>query len=186
MLGKPQRSSKIAVVALLLASVAVVLWVTLPSPWLAEHMLQRGKFLKARQDVAALHRATDRYYSEYSKLPDTGAQEFDTASPAGRRFLASLIGSGHNGPSVRALCHLEPSANERHLTVAERLDRGMRDPWGNPYCVKMDHAWDEAMPIDSEGRATRSFGLSVRVSSYGDDGIPGTTDDIHSKDDSIP
>jgi hypothetical protein len=62
----------------------------------------------------------------------------------------------------------------------------MRDPWGNPYRANIDCAWDEVMPVDSEGRATRSLGVSVRVSSNGRDGTPETADDIHSKDEYIP
>lgn len=142
---------------------------------------RRAEVQQAAADAVDLHEAVERYYSEYNILPDTGAADFTTDSPAGRKLLSALIGDNRHGESVRAVCLLRSSREDLALSASNRVARGFTDPWGNPYRVILDDDYDRRITVDAGDDQLRDYRGPALIVSRGRDGIAGTKDDIRSQ-----
>lgn len=146
----------------------------------AKVAIKKAQTLQTQVELNKLRQAMEQYHQEYSKLPDTGAADFATSDPAGKRLLARLIGDGRNGEAMRVRCFLEASPDSANLSVDDRVERGLFDAWGNPFRVILDDDHDEVLRFTYGGKPEVVHGQRVLVASKGPDGVEGTADDVKS------
>jgi Domain of unknown function (DUF4190) len=141
---------------------------------------QKAAVSQTRIELGNLSQAIEGYYQEYSKLPESGAGDFTTSDPAGKRLLAHLIGDGRNGEAMRVPCFLEASPDSAALSVSERVERGYFDAWGNPFRVILEDDYDDVLRFTYGGRLEVVHNRLALVASRGADGVEGTGDDVKS------
>ena len=122
-------------------------------------MLNRAKKLSAQTMATAVDQAVNAFYSEYGGFPTNGdASEITTGPGAGAEFLNALLGNDED-LNPRGMSFL--SVKEGRGQAASGIDGlvydsegealGLYDPWGNPFTIVMDIAFDDKIEFTPTG-----------------------------------
>lgn len=164
-------------------------------PWCQRsRTIQKWNALQTQTDVSALGQAVNHFFSEYSKLPDPGADDFTTEDDAGRTLLGVLFGKEPAGPAMmnpRKIPFLNVKIGRHkkkggliYVSESGREIEGFYDAWGNPFRVILDSDNDGVLRFAYGGKPMEVRGHGCLVSSRGPDGAEGTEDDLKSWSDS--
>jgi hypothetical protein len=164
-------------------------------PWYQRsRTIQKWNAHQTQTDVLALEQAVDHFFSEFSKLPDPGADDFTTEDDAGRTLLVVLLGNEPAGPAMMNPRKI-PFLNVRigrhkkksgliYASESGREIEGFYDAWGNPFRMILDNDNDDVLRFSYGGKPLEVRGHGCLVASKGPDGVEGTKDDLKSWSDS--
>ena len=155
----------------------------------ANMAMNKAKKLQTANDARALKQAIQSFNSEYSRLPEFGAQgeEAQTDGEAGAELLTILLGkedvtdSMQNKKQIAFFnAKVNKNKNKGGLVYSSQgsgaRPDGLYDAWGNPFYLKLDTEYDgELEDPFKQGNVVQD---SVIVYSYGGDGKVGGGDDI--------
>lgn len=154
--------------------------------------LQKQKKLQTQTNATALVTALEGYYSQYNRIPDFGisGDEARTEGQAGQELLTILLGkeevtnSMQNKKQIRFLTVEETKQKAKGGLFYSKggtgaTPEGLYDAWGNAFYIKIDTEYKGEIndPL-KQGNIIRD--KTFIVYSYGNDGKPGTTDDVKS------
>ena len=169
----------------LLVVISIIVVLAAMSFGAANMAIGRAKKLQTDNDARGLQSAIERYYNEYSKLPDFGIQgdEATTDGQAGGELLKILlakeeVASGMQNPRQIVFLNAKESKNKAKGGLvyssggSSATPQGYYDAWGNPFHIKIDDDFDGEIndPLQS-GNIIRNKNLVVY--SYGPDGAIG-------------
>jgi Tfp pilus assembly protein PilE len=113
--------------------------------------IKKSKGNQALNDAMGLQTAIERYYTEYSKLPDFGIQGDDATSDgrAGSELLKILLAreevtSGMQNPRQIVFLNAKESKDKTKGGLvytsggSSATPEGYYDAWGNPFHLKFD------------------------------------------------
>ena len=131
----------------------------------------------------AVETGVNQFYNEYGRLPNVG-ETCTTTSGTGVSLLTILLGKEttttmENTKQLNFLSGLKEGKSDKNGLIysSGSTIKGLYDPWGNGYEVKLDIDYDEEIsdPISS---GTTLRGKRVVVWSKGADKTMGGTDDV--------
>ena len=147
--------------------------------------IKKSKGNRALNDAMGLQTAIERYYTEYSKLPDFGIQGDDATSDgrAGSELLKILLAreevtSNMQNPRQIVFLNAKESKDKTKGGLvytsggSSATPEGYYDAWGNPFHIKIDDYNQEIMDPLVSGNIIRN--RVVIVYSYGRDGAIGS------------
>ncbi|MBK1884062.1 type II secretion system protein [Luteolibacter pohnpeiensis] len=143
---------------------------------------------KARKTVATamatgIDSAVNRYYNEYSSIPDVGSS-VSTDSPEGVRLLNILAGLDDGDDNPKKIKFLELKQAKGKLDGATMSDSGkytgLYDPWGNPYTIFLDQDYEEKVTVKLGSMEKTLPSKRVATCTIGADKVAGTPDDVKS------
>jgi prepilin-type N-terminal cleavage/methylation domain-containing protein len=154
--------------------------------------IQKARKATAMATATAIESAITNFYNEYGSLPVEGnsdAQEFDTVKDLQLlNVLLGLEGTGNNVLNTRGIKFLsvrEGKGNKNGLiyNTGGSTIRGLYDPWGGPFKIRMDLDYNERVENvkPKAGTQVTLNGRRVAVWSDGADGVDATgkgTDDV--------
>lgn len=157
----------------------------------ARGAINRAKKLETSTNATAIYQAIDRYYSEYSKLPDVGMQgdEMVTEGQTGQELLRILLGKEETGTAMQnprqiPFLNVKEGKNKDkgglvYSKGSGNQIEGLYDAYGRPFNLKFDDDYDDEIqdPI-TPGNIIR--GKKVIIYSYGPDGKIGDGDEVKS------
>jgi len=163
----------------LLVVIAIIMVLAAASFAIGGAMLNRAKNLKAQNVATAVDQAVNAFYSEYGGFPTRSDESTITTGPGdGAEFLNALLGNDDvlNPRGMAFLSVIEGRAQGEggmdglvFSATGEAL--GLYDPWGRPYTVELDTAFDgflEFTPSGIDGASqVRLNGRRVAVYSPG-------------------
>jgi prepilin-type N-terminal cleavage/methylation domain-containing protein len=146
--------------------------------------IQKARKTTALSAATAIESAVNNFYTEYGSMPLDGSSDttVQTDSGPGVTMLRVLLGIEGNSSNVlntrgiRFLSVKEGKANRNGLIYqGTGTDiRGLYDPWGGPYHVRLDLDYDEKITVQpSAGSSTTLNGRRVAAWSNGADGVKG-------------
>jgi prepilin-type N-terminal cleavage/methylation domain-containing protein len=146
--------------------------------------IQKARKTTALSTATAIESAVNNFYTEYGSMPVDGSSDttVQTDSGSGVAMLRVLLGvegtSGNvlNTRGIRFLSVREGKANRNGLIYQGTGSdvRGLYDPWGGPYHVRLDLDYDEKITVQpSAGASTTLNGRRVAAWSNGADGVKG-------------
>lgn len=182
--GGGLRGRGVALAGLTLGYFMTVLTLLVPGSYAAAQVaIKKANLLKSRTMLMSTKSAVEQFYQEYSKLPEPGANDFNTGDPAGRKLLDMLLGPGN----PRGVPFLVVETGKHRKKGGLIFESGMSSPvvglfdtWGNPFRVILDDDYDEVLRFTYGGKPEVVHGQRVLVASRGADGIEGTKDDVKS------
>jgi prepilin-type N-terminal cleavage/methylation domain-containing protein len=159
--------------------------------------IQKAKRATAQSTAVALESAVNNFFTEYGSMPSTGTADADvtTNSSEGVTLLTVLLGkedSSSNMLNTRGISFLSVKSSKSDASVAKPKDgmvyqttgkpKGLYDPWGGGYSVRLDLDFDEQVkPKPKGGIQATLHGKRVAVWSDGADGVRDqgkATDDV--------
>jgi prepilin-type N-terminal cleavage/methylation domain-containing protein len=173
----------------LLVVISIIVVLAAMSFGAANMAMTKAKKLQTSNDARALKQAIQAFNSEYSRLPDFGAQgdEAQTDGEAGAELLTILLGKEEVSDSMQNKKQIAFGNFKINKTKAKgglvysnggsgaRPD-GLYDAWGKPFYLKLDTEYDgELEDPFKQGNIVRD---TIIVYSYGADGKVGGGDDI--------
>jgi prepilin-type N-terminal cleavage/methylation domain-containing protein len=173
----------------LLVVISIIVVLAAMSFGAANMAMNKAKKLQTANDARALKQAIQSFNSEYSRLPDFGAQgeEAQTDGEAGAELLTILLGKEEVTDSMQNKkqiaffnAKVNKNKNKGGLVYSSQgsgaRPDGLYDAWGNPFYLKLDTEYDgELEDPFKQGNVVQD---SVIVYSYGGDGKVGGGDDI--------
>ncbi len=178
------RGNGMALAGLILGYVmSVVSVVVVLSFFAAQAAIKNANTLRSRTMLMSTAMAVEQHYQEYSKLPEPGANDFDTGDPAGRKLLDILLGPAN--PRGIPFLSVETGKTRKKGGLIRGSGSGspvvgLFDTWGNPFRVLLDDDYDGVIRFTYGGRLEVVHNRLVLVASKGADGIEGTGDDVKS------
>jgi prepilin-type N-terminal cleavage/methylation domain-containing protein len=144
--------------------------------------------LKARKvtcqaTATAIESAVNNFYTEYGSMPKNGDQDDTIKTDTDIDFLNVLLGLEGTGTnvlntrSIRFLSVREGKGNKNGLVynTGGNTVKGLYDPWGGPYNVRLDMDYDERLTVKPKaGSQVTLNGKRVAVWSDGQDGVDTT------------
>lgn len=144
--------------------------------------------LKARKvtcqaTATAIESAVNNFYTEYGSMPKNGDQDDTIKTDTDIDFLNVLLGLEGTGTnvlntrSIRFLSVREGKGNKNGLVynTGGGTVKGLYDPWGGPYNVRLDMDYDERLTVKPKaGSQVTLNGKRVAVWSDGQDGVDTT------------
>ena len=183
--GGELRGKGMALAGLILGYVMSVVSVVVVvlSFFAAQAAIKKANALKSRTMLMSTATAVEQFYQEYSKLPEPGANDFDTGDPAGRKLQDILLGPGN--PRGIPFLVVETGKTRKKGGLIRGSGSGspfvgLFDTWGNPFRVILDDDYDEVIRFTYGGKPEVVRGKRVLVASKGPNGIEGTGDDLKS------
>lgn len=180
----------------LLVVISIIVVLAAMSFGAANMAINKAKRTQALNDAMGLQSAIERYYNEYSKLPDFGmtGDEATTDGQSGAELLKILLGkedvaSGMQNPRQIVFLNAKESKSKAKGGLvyssggSSANPEGYYDAWGNPFHIKIDDDYDQEIkdPLTTGGIIRNKIAI---VYSYGPDGAigakgkTGTGDDI--------
>jgi prepilin-type N-terminal cleavage/methylation domain-containing protein len=173
----------------LLVVISIIVVLAAMSFGAANMAMNKAKKLQTANDARALKQAIQSFNSEYSRLPEFGAQgdEAQTDGEAGAELLTILLGKEEVTDSMQNKkqiaffnAKVNKNKNKGGLVYSSQgsgaRPDGLYDAWGNPFYLKLDTEYDgELEDPFKQGNVVQD---SVIVYSYGGDGKVGGGDDI--------
>lgn len=170
--GGSLAGSGLAIMGFILGYIGLIL--------LAEEYFAGNKVITKAKKVSALatavgvESAINSFYTEYNALP-SGAATIDTVTDTS--LVKTLLGNdpARNTKNIKFLTVKEARSQKNGLdaTTSELFD-----PWGHGYQIILDTLYKEEVTI-TRGSITETVkGRRALVYSLGQDGIPGTPDDV--------
>jgi prepilin-type N-terminal cleavage/methylation domain-containing protein len=173
----------------LLVVISIIVVLAAMSFGAANMAMTKAKKLQTANDALALKQAIQAFNSEYSRLPDFGAQseEAQTDGESGAELLTILLGKEEVSDSMQNKkqiaffsAKVNKNKNKGGLVYSNQgsgaRPDGLYDAWGNPFYVKLDTEYDgELEDPFKQGNVVRE---NVIVYSYGADKKVGGGDDI--------
>jgi hypothetical protein len=182
--GDELRGKGMALAGLILGYVmSIVSVLVLLSFFAAQAAIKKANTLRSRTMLMSTATAVEQHYQEYSKLPEPGANDFDTGDPAGRKLLDMLLGPAN--PRGIPFLSVETGKTRKKGGLIRGSGSGspvvgLFDTWGNPFRVLLDHDYDGVIRFSYGGRLEVVHNRLALVASRGADGIEGTADDVKS------
>jgi hypothetical protein len=152
--------------------------------------VNKQKAVQTKTNATALLQAVEGFYSTYSRLPDFGAQgeESKIEGQSGAELLTILLGkeelnnSTQNKKQIRFLSVEETKMKNKGGLLytnggSGATPEGLYDAWGKPFYIKFDTEYDQEIqdPLKQNNVIRNKIAI---VYSYGQDGKPGTQDDV--------
>lgn len=175
----------------LLVVISIIVVLAAMSFGAAQVVIKKQKNLQTQTTGSALQQAMERYYSEYSKLPDVGMQgdEMQTEGQTGIELLTVLLGkeeTGANMQNPRQIPFLNATVSKNkkkgglvYSSGSSAQVEGLYDAWGNPFNIKIDDDYnDEIIDPIVQGNIVRN--KMIIVYSFGPDGKIGDGDEVKS------
>lgn len=151
-------------------------------------VIQRAKRAQALEACGALVRGIESYYDEYGALPDGFPADLTTDSGDGVKLVQLLTG-GMRGQSPDAqnpkgTCFFqarEASGKKGGIEWSGDTVKGLWDPWGGPYQIRLDVDHDQRIDDPLAGGSVVR-GPRALVYTHGKNQRPdgGTRDDVKS------
>lgn len=137
--------------------------------------------------IKGLAQSLGRYESEYDKLPDSPALDFETEGPEVAQLITVLLGKEETGPSMQnprqiPFLNIRISKHKNYGGLVysdENKVLGIYDAWGNPLRVTLRPPGKTATTLIYCGERIASYEPAV-VFSRGPDQKWGTEDDLTS------
>jgi prepilin-type N-terminal cleavage/methylation domain-containing protein len=121
-------------------------------------MMNRARKVNAQASATSINNAIEMFYTEYSALPTTTA---NNASPTEVALLTSVGGTGvdiikllsgedvlnQNPRKMRFLTGKEAKNRRDGFIYSGNFVNAMLDPWGQPFYIVMDYTYDESIPV---------------------------------------
>ena len=146
--------------------------------------MNKARKIAAQSVASSIVTSVDQFYTEYSALPDVGADDSDPlstdAGEDGVEVLNILAGketgtSPQNARKVRFFSAKEakgaaPNARDGATYDPDNAFTGLFDPWGQPYYIVLDTDYDDTLtfpphsnisPVTLRGRKVAAFSLGV-------------------------
>lgn len=173
----------------LLVVISIIVVLAAMSFGAANMAMNKAKKVQTLTDANQLVQGIEKFNSEYSRLPDFGAQgeEAQTDGEAGAELLTILLGkedvtdSMQNKKQIPFVNFKENKNKNKGGLVYSSGGSGARpdglyDAWGNPFYIKIDTEYDGELedPL-KQGNIIRK---SVIAYSYGADKKIGGGDDV--------
>jgi prepilin-type N-terminal cleavage/methylation domain-containing protein len=145
--------------------------------------MNKAKRLTAQNAASSVALAVNNFYSDNSALPDPGDNsadaQFTTTSGSGIKLLeilAAVDAGEQNAKKVRYL-NVNEAKNGRggiEYSTDGKSIKGMYDPFGQPFYIRMDYDYDERLSFTPQGSTAVTLnGRRVAVYSLG---VPNPTD----------
>ncbi len=137
--------------------------------------------------VNALAQSIESFESEYARLPDVNALDFETESPQAVQLITIVLGIEDSGAAMQNPRQI-PFLNAPRAKAKNRLGFyfsrenevvGIYDSWGNPLRVILRDPGQSATRVTRRGKHFTVSKPAV-VLSRGPDGKWDTKDDLHS------
>jgi len=172
----------------LLVVIAIIMVLAAAGFAVGTGVLNKARKLKAENTATAIDQAVNMFYSEYGGFPTNNEGNpitITSGSAGGIELLNALLGNdttlnprGMSFLSVKeGKARGETGGIDGLVTETSGAVRGLYDPWGNPYTVVMDGAFEgvlEFTPTGIEGASqVRLNGRRVAV--YSPAVTPGDT-----------
>ncbi|QTN34017.1 prepilin-type N-terminal cleavage/methylation domain-containing protein [Akkermansiaceae bacterium] len=118
--------------------------------------MNKARKLSAQNAATSVATAVNQFYTEYSALPDPGTNtaetEFSTTAGNGIKLLEILAGlddSDQNARKIRFFSGKEAKNRKDGVEYSSdgKAIRGMYDPWGRPFYIRMDYDYDERLTV---------------------------------------
>jgi prepilin-type N-terminal cleavage/methylation domain-containing protein len=145
--------------------------------------IQRARKVTALATATAIESAVNNFYNEYGSMPKNGDQDATVETDNDIDFLNVLLGLEGTGSnvlntrSIRFLSVREGKGNKNGLVynTGGSTVKGLYDPWGGPYNVRLDLDYDEKLTVKPKaGTQVTLNGRRVAVWSDGQDGVDTT------------
>jgi prepilin-type N-terminal cleavage/methylation domain-containing protein len=143
----------------------------------------RARKVTALATATAIESAVNNFYNEYGSMPKNGDQDATVETDNDIEFLNVLLGLEGTGSnilntrSIRFLSVREGKGNKNGLVynTGGSTVKGLYDPWGGPYNVRLDLDYDEKLTVKPKaGTQVTLNGRRVAVWSDGQDGVDTT------------
>lgn len=140
--------------------------------------IEAARRAKASQDVRAIVEAVESYHTEYSQYPNVGGgDQRDVTLAENNNKLFNILRDlepNHEHNPKHQVFFAAPDAREG-AKAREGFDpQGvLRDPWGNPYLIRIDGNGDGVVEDPYGTSPTDTIRAGVIVWSLGKDALPG-------------
>ncbi len=151
-------SSKGFTLVELLVVVAIIAVLASATFAIGPAMMNRARKVSAQASASSINNAIEMYYTEYSALPTTTA---NNASPTEVALTTSVGGTGvdiikvlsgedllsQNPRKMRFLTGKEAKNGRDGFIYSGNLVTAMLDPWGQPFYILMDYDYNELLSV---------------------------------------
>lgn len=133
-------------------------------------MMNKAKKVSAQATATSIANAVEQFYTEYSALPDPGSNsadaEFATDTAPLLEILAGTGTSDQNPKKIRFLTVKEARNGLDGAVYQNDSIKGIYDPWGQPFYIRLDYDYDEKITVDPAGSAPSVTLNGRRVAVY--------------------